>query len=332
MRPFLWHSLPCTGRLLAAITLLASLSWPAAAALSPLERRVIAAVDAHEHSSLTLLEKLVNANSGTYHPEGVREVGRMLEAEFKALGFTTRWVDGAAWGRAGHLIAERHSPNASARATRVLLIGHLDTVFEPASPFQHFQRLSDSTASGPGVCDMKGGDVVMLLALRALAESHALEHLDVTAVLTGDEEAAGRPFTRSRADLVEAARHADIAIGFEDGAGDPRTPVIGRRGATDWRLEVHAKSAHSSQVWRDEVGPGAIYEAARILQSFRDSLANEPLLTLNPGLMLGGAALSYQDDASRGDAAESRTSSPTLRSCAATCARSRSHSASARSP
>ncbi len=261
---------------------------------------MVAAVDAHQPASLALLEKLVNVNSGTYHPEGVREVGRMLTPELAALGFRARWVDGSAWERAGHLIGERHGPKG---APRVLLIGHLDTVFEPASPFQRFQRLDDSTATGPGVCDMKGGDVVMLLALRALADTRELEKLDVTIVFTGDEEAAGRPFSLSRADLLEAAHRADVAIGFEDGAGDPRTPVIARRGASDWQLRVHSKTAHSSQIGREEVGSGAIHEAARILVAFRDSLAGEPLLTLNPGLLLGGTSLTYQSDASSGKAA-----------------------------
>ena len=300
MRPFRWQYPLASGRVLATLALIVALARPASAALSGPERRLVVAVDTHQATSLALLERLVNVNSGTYHPEGVREVGRMLTPELATLGFRTRWVDGSAWGRAGHLIGERRGPKG---ATRVLLIGHLDTVFEPASPFQRFQRLDDSTATGPGVCDMKGGDVVMLLALRALADTHVLETLDVTVVFTGDEEAAGRPFSLSRADLLEAAHRADVAIGFEDGAGDPRTPVIGRRGASDWQLHVQAKSAHSSQIGREEVGSGAIHEAARILVAFRVSLADEPLLTLNPGLVLGGTSLAYQSDASRGEAA-----------------------------
>jgi glutamate carboxypeptidase len=299
MRPFHWRSLLASRGFLAAILFTVALARPASAALSRPERRLVAAVDAHQAASLALLEKLVNVNSGTYHQEGVREVGRMLTPELEALGFQTRWVDGAAWGRAGHLIGERRGPKG---ATRVLLIGHLDTVFEPTSFFQRYRRRNDSTATGPGVCDMKGGDVVMLLALRALADTHALERLDVTVVLTGDEEAAGRPLSLARADLLEAARRADVAIGFEDGAGDPRTPVIGRRGASDWHLEVQATTAHSSQIGRDDVGSGAIHEAARILVAFRDSLTGEPLLTLNPGLILGGTSLAYESDASRGTA------------------------------
>jgi glutamate carboxypeptidase len=270
-----------------------------AAGLSATERRVVAAVDRHRPQSLALLERAVNINSGTMNFEGVRAVARLLQPEFEALGFTARWVDGAAWGRAGHLLAERTGRRAG---PRVLLIGHLDTVFERDSPFQRFERLSDSTAHGPGVIDMKGGDLVMLLVLRALADGGALERFSFRVVLSGDEENAGLPHALSRRDLLEAADWADLAIGFEDGAGDPTTAVIARRGASSWQLRTAGQPAHSSQVFRPEVGDGAIYEAARILDAFRDSLSVQPLLTANPGVILGGTTVNFDGQQSRGTA------------------------------
>ena len=274
--------------------LLAAWIVPAHAArtLSPVERRIVASVDRHAPASLELLERAVNINSGTMNLEGVREVGQLFAPPFEALGFQTRWVDGAPFGRAGHLIARRERPGAH----KVLLIGHLDTVFEKDSPFQRFQRLDDSTARGPGVCDMKGGDVVMLLALRALADAGVLDRLSIVAVLSGDEENAGRPIELSRRDLREAADWADVAIGFEDGPGDPTQAVVARRGASSWHLRVSGTPAHSSQIFREDIGPGAIFEAARILEAFRDSLAGEPLLTFNPGALVGGtnAALDWE--------------------------------------
>jgi glutamate carboxypeptidase len=269
--------------------------------LSAEERRIAEAVDRHADASLALLERAVNLNSGTMNLAGVREVGRLFAPEFRALGFETRWVEGAAWNRAGHLIAERPGRGGGQR-TRVLLIGHLDTVFEPDSPFQRFERLSDTTATGPGVIDMKGGDVVMLLALRALADAGALDRLSVTAFLCGDEENSGDPLALSRADLVEAAGRADAAIGFEDGAGDPRTAVIGRRGSTGWVLRTAGTPAHSSQIFRADIGSGAIYEAARILAAFHDSLSHEEYLTVNPGLILGGTQVARVPGQSRGTA------------------------------
>jgi len=271
----------------------------AAAGLSATERTIAASVDRHQPQSLALLERAVNLNSGTMNADGVRAVGRLFQPELAALGFTVRWVDGAAWGRAGHLVAQRNGRGAG---PRVLLIGHLDTVFEPDSPFQRFERLSDSTAHGPGVIDMKGGDVVMMLALRALADAGAIDRLSFRVILSGDEENAGLPHALSRRDLVEAADWADLAMGFEDGAGDPATAVVARRGASSWRLRAAGQPSHSSQIWRPDVGDGAIYEAARILDAFRDSLSREPLLTANPGVVLGGTTVAFDAEHSRGTA------------------------------
>ena len=270
-----------------------------AGSLSPAERAVVAAVDRGTPAALTLLERSVNINSGTMNFEGVREVARAYQPELEALGFETSWVDGAAWNRAGHLVAKRMGSGAG---PKVLLIGHLDTVFEKDSPFQRWERLSDSTARGPGVIDMKGGNVVILLALRSLRDAGALDRLSVSVVLTGDEEKAGTPHTLSRRDLREAAEWADVAIGFEDGDGDPKTAVVARRGATGWVLRAAGKPAHSSQIFREDIGAGAIYEAARILNAFRDSLSAEAFLTFNPGLILGGTTVGFAREESRGTA------------------------------
>src|SRR4030095_13855620 len=118
----------------------------AAGHLTRLERRAAASVDQNAPAALALLERAVDINSGTMNFEGVRSVARLLEPEFEALGFATEWVDGAGWGRAGHLIARRPGREG---AVRVLLIGHLDTVFERDSPFQAFERLSETSARGP---------------------------------------------------------------------------------------------------------------------------------------------------------------------------------------
>jgi len=237
----------------------------------------------------------VNINSGTMNLKGVREVGALFRAEFDALGFKTEWVDGAGFGRAGHLVATQPGPGP-----KILLIGHLDTVFEPHSPFQKFERLSETAGKGPGTTDMKGGNVVMIQALKALHATGALKSMNIVAVLTGDEEAAGRPLSLSRAALVQAAQGAEVAIGFEDGDGDPKTAVIGRRGTTNWELRVKGKPAHSSQIFNAENGYGAIFESARILNVFREKLAGQPHLTFNPGVIVGGTTVEYDGPASQG--------------------------------
>ena len=265
--------------------------------LSRIERALAQQAKARETEAIALLERLVNINSGTQNLAGVREVGRVLRAEYDALGFTTRWEEGAAFGRAGHLVAER-----TGTGPRVLLIGHLDTVFEPDSPLQRWERLSDSTARGPGSTDMKGGDVVMLYALKALKAAGQLDRMSITVVLNGDEEAPGAPIELARKALVEAGARSQIALGFEDGDGDPRTAVAARRGFTGWTLRVKGTPAHSSQIFREDIGPGAIYEAARILNEFRMQLGGDPLRTFNAGVALGGTTTVLDSTGTRGTA------------------------------
>ena len=156
--------------------------------LTNFERGILRAVDARAPQALALLERIVNINSGTMNFAGVRQVGDVLRAQLDTLGFHTQWVDGASFNRAGHLVAEHPGSGP-----KILLIGHLDTVFEPRSPFQKFERLDDSTARGPGIIDMKGGDVIIVHALRALKDVGELENMNVTVVFDGDEEHAGLP-------------------------------------------------------------------------------------------------------------------------------------------
>jgi glutamate carboxypeptidase len=265
--------------------------------LSPDERAIAAYVDAHNDEAIALLERVVNINSGTQNLEGVRQVGAVFRAELDRLGFKTEWVDGAAWQRAGHLVATH--PGTS---PKILLIGHLDTVFEKDSPFQKFVPVDAKAARGPGIIDMKGGDVIIIQALKALESAGLLKSLNIAVVMTGDEEAAGRPLARARESLVNAAKGAAAAIGFEDGDGDPAHIVVARRGTTSWDLRVTGTPAHSSQIFRDDVGAGAVFEAARILNAFRERLAGEPHLTFNPGTILGGTAVEFDAVQARGTA------------------------------
>jgi glutamate carboxypeptidase len=268
--------------------------------LSPVERRIVARVEARAEEAVALLERTVNINSGTLNPAGVRRVAEAMRPEFEAIGFGVRLADMSEVGRGPHLIAERRGT----QGRRLLLIGHLDTVFEEDSPFQRWERVDATTARGPGVNDMKGGNVAILYALRALHDEGQLENTTITVILTGDEESPGRPLETSRRDLLEAARRSDIALGFETGsrAVDHDYAVIARRSSSSWRLEVTGRPAHSSGIFRDGVGSGAIYEAARILAAFHEELRGEPNLTFNPGVILGGTEVTWNAAEGRGTA------------------------------
>ena len=248
---------------------------------------MVAVIDADHDRNVQLLHDLVMVNSGTMNLAGVTAVGAMLRPRFEGLGFTVRWLPMDKTGRAGHLIAE-HRGNG--RGKRLLLIGHLDTVFEPDSPFQGWKRTGD-TVEGPGVGDMKGGNVIMLAALHAMQAAGTLRDADIVVVLTGDEEKPGAPLSVVRADLIEAGRRADVALDFEglqrDGGRDIGS--IARRSSTSWTITAKATSGHSSGVCRPAAGCGAIYELARILDSFRRELP-ETNLTYNVGMILGGSS------------------------------------------
>lgn len=271
----------------------------ARAGLTPVERQIAAAVEARSDEAIAFLDEIVNVNSGTMSPDGVRTVGRMFRSQLDALGFETRWIDmPPEMGRAGHLFAELDRGTGK----RVLLVGHLDTVYESDSPFQTFEQLDDDRARGPGVADMKGGDVVILYALRALKDAGALDSARIIVALMGDEESPGDPLEIARAPLYEAARRSDAALGFEGGVGGPNSATVARRGFTGWTLEVTARRGHSSVIFSDRYGSGAIFEAARILNRFYEDLRGEENLTFGAGLILGGTAVSYDGEHDRGEA------------------------------
>ncbi|HEV8612737.1 MAG TPA: M20/M25/M40 family metallo-hydrolase, partial [Gemmatimonadales bacterium] len=215
-------------------------------------------ITAHREEQVDLLQRMVDIPSGTLNVAGVRAVGALYRAELDALGFKTRWVElPAEMHRAGHLVAERTSSRRPGGGKRLLLIGHFDTVFE--GPAQKFVRV-DSLARGAGTSDMKGGDVILLYALKALAAAGQLDRLNVKVVITGDEEATGHPVSITRRALIEAATSSDVALSFEGGNRDNAS--ISRRGASGWMLRVTARQAHSAGIFGAGAGYGAVYEAA----------------------------------------------------------------------
>jgi glutamate carboxypeptidase len=266
------------------------------AALSAPEQKIASTVKAEHGRSVALLETLVNQNSGSMNLEGVAKVGRLLRPEFEALGFKVEWKPMAATKRAGHLIAT-HAGRAGGK--RLLLIGHLDTVFEADAPFQTYSAKGD-TATGPGVGDDKGGVVVMLGALRAMQAAGTLQQANIEVVLTGDEEDVGDPQDIARADLIAAGKRADVALDFENLAQEDGKDMgsIARRSSNSWTLRTTGKSGHSSGIFSATAGDGAIYELSRILTAFRQELP-EPNLTFNVGLVGGGQSAELDADGVR---------------------------------
>ena len=271
--------------------------------LSPNENVLVNYIDKHKKDQLKLLENLVNINSGTGNSPGVEKVGERVRTELDDLGFKTQWVNlPVSMKHAGSLVATHSGPGK-----KILIIGHLDTVFPSSSPFQSFTISPDQlSATGPGVIDDKGGIVAILYVLKALNQGGKLKNANITIVLTGDEEQAAKPTSISRKALREAAQGSDIALGFEFSLAENQL-VTGRRGLSEWYLSGSGKSGHSSQIFQTASGDGAIYEAARVLNSFRTTLSNIPGLTLNPGIILGGQSVNEDTQKNIGNASGQKT-------------------------
>ena len=245
-----------------------------------------------------LLIKTVNINSGTLNIEGVKKVGAIYSAELEKAGLKSEWINlPDSLQRAGHLVATKKGT----KGKRIFIIGHLDTVFEPNMPANNWTMLNDSTATGQGAIDMKGGDVVVIAALQALKNLGLLDNASIIVYFTGDEERAGLPISVSRKDFIKRAQQCDVALGFETAIG-LNTVTTARRGASSWTLNVTAITGHSQGVFSSSSGYGAIYESARILNDFRLQLSQEKYLTFNPGLIVGGSEMNYDADKAKGDA------------------------------
>ncbi|WP_436515825.1 M20/M25/M40 family metallo-hydrolase [Ekhidna sp. To15] len=265
------------------------------AQLSKKEKQIISIISENNTEALEFLETNVNINSGTMNFEGIKATADQMDKAFQEIGMTTEWYDmPEEVNRAGHLFAE----NKGKKGKRLLLIGHLDTVFPKDSPFQKWVR-QDSIVMGPGANDMKGGNVVMLYALKALQEAGVLKNTQIIVALHGDEEASGKPISESRKHIIEAAKRSDIALGFETSTGF-NNATIARRGSSGWSLKVKGVRAHSSGIFNEQVGAGAIFEMSRILHQFYTDVKGEQYLTFNPGVILGGTKVDFDEVLTKG--------------------------------
>lgn len=249
------------------------------AALVPEEKAIADWLAGQKEAMVSLLEKTVKIDSPSENVAGVRAHADALAEELRAIGLETRWVplpeDSK---RAGHLFAERKG----SKGKRLLLIGHLDTVLRGGK----FTRDGD-TGRGSGASDMKGGNVVLVYALKALQATGALDDTQVVAAFTGDEESLADDVELTRRELIATARRTDIALAFEGARSGEATTA--RRGSSYWKLEVSGPTGHSSGIFSSAMGSGAVYEAARIIEGFHTELRKLPGLTANVSVIAGGA-------------------------------------------
>jgi glutamate carboxypeptidase len=255
--------------------------------LSADEKKIVDAVDKNSARAIEILKEVVDIESPTEDLAGVKKAGAVFMKEFGSIGMKTRWIDmPPEMKRAGHFVAE----TAGTKGKRLLLLGHLDTVLK-GEPF----RREGNKAFGTGIGDMKGGDVIALEALRALHDAGFLKDTQIVVMFTGDEENSGDPDSISRGDMMLAAKRSDLALSFEGTVRN--TATVGRRGSSSWKLTVESRTGHSSGIFKPSMGYGAIFEASRILNEFREKLGSEKYLTFNPSLIVGGTTAESKDAA-----------------------------------
>lgn len=217
-----------------------------------------------------LLRRLVEVNSFTGNREGVRRVGGILEEAFAPLGFRARRIG-------DHLALEKGGRGGP----RVLFVGHMDTVYREGFPWrEHAGRIY-----GPGVCDMKGGLVVMRMALAEAASAD-----DVTILLNATEEGGCADFPPLARGFVTPRTRACLV--FEPGLeaeGGSTTIVVQRKGSGRFRVDVTGREAHSGHA--HEKGASAIRELARAVERIEARTDHARGVTFNVGTIEGGTTV-----------------------------------------
>jgi glutamate carboxypeptidase len=261
--------------------------------LSPIENQIIEWVGSQQDEMVSLLEKITNINSGSLNKAGLNQLSSIFEQELDALGFATSRLPGGlidmphcpnsnlSLDLADHVLATRDGEGEGA-GKRILLMGHMDTVFPPDSPFQQFS-LDNGGVRGPGVFDMKGGLVILLYALKALDQFDLLEDQHISVLLNSDEEVGS---LSSRAHLEQQAVLHDYGLVFEGSVNNNQ--IRQRKGLGQARFVVNGRASHAGAAHQD--GRSAIRELAYKIIELESMTNYESGLTVNVGLVSGGEA------------------------------------------
>jgi glutamate carboxypeptidase len=233
-------------------------------------------------SYLADLQAIVNIDSGTYTPAGINRVGAYLAKRFQDWGFATHFDKQTEYG--DHLLATRQGKNPA--GARLLLVGHIDTVFSEGEvarrPFALSERNGFHIATGPGVLDMKSGVLIGMYALNLLSESDEDTYQSVTFICNSDEE-VGSPSSKPL--IRELASQHDAVLVFEPGRKEEAV-VSARKGCGHYKVEVWGRSAHAGV--EPHMGRNAILELAHQVQKLQAINGTIPGVTVNVGIIRGG--------------------------------------------
>jgi glutamate carboxypeptidase len=228
------------------------------------------------------LKAIVNIDSGTFTKAGIDRVGAYLQERFADFGFSTSFDRQKQYG--DHLVATHKGSNPN--GPRLLLIGHIDTVFSEGEvarrPFKIARSNGKTVATGPGVLDMKSGVLIGMYSLHLLIQAQEAAYQSATFICNSDEE-IGSPSSRPL--IQELARQADAVLVFEPGRAE-ETVVSSRRGCGQYRVEVHGLSAHAGV--EPQRGRNAILELSYQVQKMQALNGAIPGTTLSVGIIRGG--------------------------------------------
>jgi glutamate carboxypeptidase len=260
---------------------------PKVLSLTQQEQSMINWISARQAPMLEELSTHVDINTGTANIKGLNYYRELLKKELLDLGFSVEQhsspaipvldCDGGQHVVADHLLATRKGNSKN----RILLNGHMDTVFSNDDEFQNLVIEADGRLKGPGVVDMKGGIVVMLNALRALKAANLLEPATIAVLLNSDEEIGS---IGSRPLIETIAKQHDIGMVFE-GSYQNRF-ARARKGLGQARLKITGRESHAGG--RHEDGVSASLELAHKIIEIEKLTDYQHKTTVNVGVMQGG--------------------------------------------
>ncbi|WP_209124055.1 M20 family metallopeptidase [Alkalihalobacillus sp. BA299] len=228
---------------------------------------------------LDLIEQLVNIDSGSYVKEGVDKVGRILKGKYEELGFHVGVIEQEELGN--HLVIK----HKEAIDPEILIVAHMDTVFQEGTASERPFTIKGDRAYGPGVIDMKSSQVSALYALKALVETKDEAYKNVEIILNSDEE-IGSP--TSRALIEEKSVGKKYALIMEPARKDGSL-VSARRGGGSYTVSVKGRAAHSGI--EPEKGRSAIEELAYKIVKLHELNDHDNGISVNVGLIEGGASV-----------------------------------------
>jgi glutamate carboxypeptidase len=242
------------------------------------------AVDASYSSYLTDLEATVNMDCGTYLPGGVNRVADLMQDRFEGSGWRVERRPHAGEGSTENLgdVLVATLNGAAPEGRRMLLIGHMDTVFPEGTPLERPFTVEGDRARGPGTSDMKGGLLAGYYAVRALQDVGLDGYGSITYVCNPDEE-IGSPF--SGPIILELAPSMSACFVLECGR-ESGNIVSARKGVADITIVIQGRAAHAGV--EPEKGRSATLQAAHTTIGLHALNGRWPGVTVNVGVIRGG--------------------------------------------